>query len=208
MTEFLTKRSKLIIIFYGVIIALLFVAGLYYSTNVAHVHVAYTVNKDLGVVSIDSDSKFDSTDGLNDSLFEYFYKSKDSNSPFYNDNIVYKKAYVKVIIKEDEAGYREADVDFDSNVHYFTRKYEKVKIDDPDNPFEVFDTSKEYAYILEGKYVDVDVEKDEVVSGRQYYTFTYEAASITSFEEKVDANNVKVVYYQKAVEKFNAEETY
>ena len=208
MTEFLTKRSKLIIIFYGVIIALLFVAGLYYSTNVAHVHVAYTVNKDLGVVSIDSDSKFDSTDGLNDSLFEYFYKSKDANSPFYNDNIVYKKAYVKVIIKEDEAGYREADVDFDSNVHYFTRKYEKVKIDDPDNPFEEFDKSKEYAYILEGKYVDVDVEKDEVVSGRQYYTFTYEAASITSFEEKVDANNVKVVYYQKAVEKFNAEETY
>ena len=210
MTEFLTKRSKLIVVFYGVIIALLFVAGLYYSTNVAHVHVAYTVNKELNISSIDSDSKFDSTDGLNDSLFEYFYKSKDTNSPFYNDNIVYKKAYVKVILDENEAGYRAiTDTDaFDSNVKYYTRKYVKVKTDDSENPFEEFDKSKEYAYLMDGKYVDVDSSKDEVEEGKAYYTFTYEQASITSFVDAVDDQNAKVVYYLKDVEKFDANTNY
>ncbi len=207
MTEFLKKRSKLIIVFYGVIIALLFAAGLYYSTNVAHVHVAYTVNKDLGISSIDADSKFDSTDGLNDSLFEYFYKSDDKNSPFYNDNIVKKKAYVKVIIDEAEADYRAIeDTDaFDANVKYFTRKYVKVKAEDLADGF---DKSKAYAYLMEGKYVEVDSSKDEVDESKTYYTFTYEQASITSFVDAVDEQNAKVVYYLKDVEKFDAKTDY
>lgn len=71
MTDFLKNRSKLVVMLYAVVLALIVLAALLFMINLANVHIAYTVDS-AGVKSIDPDSQFSSTQMYNSMFFEYF----------------------------------------------------------------------------------------------------------------------------------------
>ncbi len=203
MADFIKKHSKLVLMIYGVLMGVLVLVALFYSSNISNVHVAYTVGS-TGNVSIDSDSEFFSTGVFNDTLFEYFYKSSDKNSPFYNENIVYKYEYQQVQNKVSESNpkYREVTEDevFDANLEYFKRKYTKVEAADL---VEGFEKNKTYCYLLEGKYVTVDQDKENYDASKTYYTFVYEKAPITEF-----VVGDTTVYYIYDIEEFDENTDY
>jgi hypothetical protein len=73
MTDFLKKRSKLVVLSYGIVLALLVVGMLLFMINLANVHVAYTVSD--GIISIDEGAQLPATEMYNTAFFNYFNNS-------------------------------------------------------------------------------------------------------------------------------------
>jgi len=82
MTDFLKKHAKLIFMIYGILIALVILASLFYMTNVSNVHIAYSRNPDTKEIYFSKDSMILINDFQNRSLFNYFDRSKDEASPY------------------------------------------------------------------------------------------------------------------------------
>lgn len=102
MTDFLRKRSKLILLIYAAVLGLVVVAALYYITSIANVHIAYTINS-AGVVAVNADSEFDSTGVVNTYFFRYFELSKNNLTDKYSvvsagaESVVLKYGYADIV---------------------------------------------------------------------------------------------------------------
>lgn len=74
MIKFLTKNSKAFYITFGIMVALMFIAALYFITNYAHVHVYYTLEANGAISAFDRTAE--TTLGYsNKNLFDYFTKN-------------------------------------------------------------------------------------------------------------------------------------
>ena len=81
--KFLTKNSKAFYLTYGIILAVLFIAALYYMSNYAHVHVYYTLESSGAISAFDRTAE--TTLGYsNKNLFDYF--SKNAGIMIYDPN--------------------------------------------------------------------------------------------------------------------------
>ncbi len=78
MAEFLKNKAKLIVLAYGVLLFAIFLFGLFYMTQYAHIHIAYSLQ---GGVASYSDDLTIGTFATNMDLFQYFNDSLDSTSP-------------------------------------------------------------------------------------------------------------------------------
>ena len=78
MAEFLKNKAKLIVLAYGVLLFAVFLFGLFYMTQYAHIHIAYSLQG--GVASYSDDLTIGSF-ATNMDLFQYFNDSTDSTSP-------------------------------------------------------------------------------------------------------------------------------
>jgi len=102
MTDFLKKRSKLILLLYAAVLGLVVLLALYYVTSIANVHIAYTVNS-AGVISVNADSEFDSTGVVNTYFFRYFENSKNNLTDKYSvvnagaSEIVLRYGYADIV---------------------------------------------------------------------------------------------------------------
>jgi len=81
MTDFLKKHAKLIFMIYGILIALVILAALFYMTNVSNVHIAYSRDENQQIY-FTKQSKITVNDFENTSLFRYFERANDPKSPF------------------------------------------------------------------------------------------------------------------------------
>lgn len=78
MADFLKNKAKLIILAYGVIIFAVLLFGLYFMTQYAHIHIAYSLAG--GTVTYSEELVIGSF-AENTSLFQYFNTAVDSTSP-------------------------------------------------------------------------------------------------------------------------------
>jgi hypothetical protein len=76
MTFLHKNKSKLILIFYLIVLAILFIFGLFFMTNYQSVHIAYKYDTD-GVMSITERSSFTSETVTNEKLYRYFASATD-----------------------------------------------------------------------------------------------------------------------------------
>ena len=71
--NFLTKNSKIVYMTYGILIAVVFLAALFFMTNYTHVHVYYTLNESGSLADFVRDTET-SIGFSNKNLFDYFTK--------------------------------------------------------------------------------------------------------------------------------------
>jgi len=78
MAEFLKNKAKLIVLAYGVLLLAALIFGIFYMTQYAHIHIAYSLQG--GKASYSDDLTIGSF-ATNMDLFQYFNDSTDSTSP-------------------------------------------------------------------------------------------------------------------------------
>lgn len=71
--KFLTKNSKILYMAYGILIAVMFLAALYFMTNYTHVHVYYTLESSGALSAFDRTTET-AIGYSNKNLFDYFSK--------------------------------------------------------------------------------------------------------------------------------------
>ena len=109
MAEFLKNKAKIIVLAYGVIIFAALVFGIFYMTQYAHIHIAYSLQ---GGKAAFSDDLTVGSFATNMDLFQYFNDSTDSTSPL----LVGLTKTAKTVV---DAGYADQIYNFQTSMSSF-----------------------------------------------------------------------------------------
>ncbi len=133
MANFFKKNAKMLLIGYAVVLFATLIAGLFYMTNLANVHVYYSVDEKTGEVSFKPDDQITST-GLNNTDLFYYFGIRNVDIP---DNIGFKIDPNGYILKTTKKGidYLENadgdEINFtdNPNLYFTTSGYAKIVYD-------------------------------------------------------------------------------
>jgi len=109
MAEFLKNKAKLIVLAYGVLLLAALIFGIFYMTQYAHIHIAYSLQG--GKASYSDDLTIGSF-ATNMDLFQYFNDSTDSTSPLLTGITKTAKTVV-------DAGYADTIYKFQTSMSSF-----------------------------------------------------------------------------------------
>ncbi len=130
MANFFKKNAKMLLIGYAIALFATLIAGLFYMTNLANVHVYYSVDEKTGEISFNADDQITST-GMNNTDLFYYFGIRNLDVP---DNIGFKVDSNGYILKTTKKGidYLEnadgEEVDFADNPNLYFAKSGYAKI--------------------------------------------------------------------------------